>query len=155
MFDIYCDGKHVWNGVRPFLRDDFVDDDEEGEDDYDSDSNRIWDARIDLYYINSLGDKTDKATYHPRSHEFRPNRYLLSTSDGDKRPWTLNMSFLTTKSAETLVCTITFEPEKLLNHLHLNHTWDDQASMLSNDINLNGIVLNKELKRISGFYLMQ
>lgn len=165
MFDIYCNGKHVWNGVRPILNSDL------GNICYPGDDNLYDGSYIDATIIepfssNSLGDETDEATYHPFGHGFRVNKYLLSTDVNDTRTYTLNASLLTPKSRETLVLSVDIEPKQVLKDIENKTTWDNQEEMLARHIagcggveseacqwySLDKVVLDKKLKRCSGFY---
>ncbi|GFH50092.1 predicted protein [Chaetoceros tenuissimus] len=160
MFDIYCDGKHMWNGVRPIVNEEIGNISFPINDDYDdeSESSDIWIGAtyIELFFSNSLGDKTDEATYHPFSpNNSRPNRYLISTDAEDIRTWTINLSFLTEKSKETLVRSVDIRPDEILNHICMMSQWDDQESaLLESEEDLNGVILNEKVKRCSGFHWM-
>ena len=98
---------------------------------------------------NTLGDETDEATYHPVCYFIRPRRYLLSTNAEDTRTWTINLSFLTKKSAETLVVSWEFQPKELVSNT-LAHQWDNQERQLSKSEGCcKGVLLNKKVKRCS------
>ncbi|GFH55365.1 predicted protein [Chaetoceros tenuissimus] len=164
MFDIYCNGKHVWNGVKPILASDLGNICYPGDDD--DDENYIDATIIEPFSSNSLGDETDEATYHAFSHGFRVNKYLLSTDVNDTRTYTLNVSFLTPKSRETLVLSVDIEPQQVLKDIENKTTWDDQHEMFAEHIagcggveseesqwySLDKVLLDEKLKRCSGFY---
>ncbi|GFH55366.1 predicted protein [Chaetoceros tenuissimus] len=143
MFDIYCDGQNIWNGIRP------ISDDDIGCIYFDG--AQIKATRIPLLSSNTLGDQTDEATYHPSCYEYYPKRYLLSTNVEDTRTWRINLSFLTKKSSETLVMSWEFQPKEIMNLTYNKKSiWDDQETELSDSIgSYIGVVLNKKMKRCS------
>ena len=130
----------MWNGVcEPKIgRISFREDDNEDDE--------IEATRTLLVSNNTLGDQTDEATYHPVCHFVRPRRYLLSTNAEDARTWTINLSFLTKKSAETLVVSWEFQPKEVVN----NTLWDNQERKLSKSEGYcEGVLLNEKVKRCS------
>jgi len=123
MFDIYCEGKNVWSGVKP-LEKEF----------HGSSSFRVSDLGLnisqtcaDIDSSKTLGDKTDAATIHTTALGNPPPRYLLSTDANDKRNWTLNVSLLTAKSLETLLFNVYIVPHEIVKMIGKDNSWEKDS----------------------------
>ena len=144
IFDIYCDDRHKWSGVRPINRIDVGSVYNQNEH-----QEFMRCTSIDPFASKSLGDLTHSSTIHPMSHGRRAPNYLLSTAADDTRVWKFNVSLLTPTSKETLIMSVTLDVQATIKEITEEKGWEKDSGYSQIQ---NMKQMYKEDKHISEFY---
>ena len=110
IFDLHCDGKWIWSGIRPISKD------------YLDRSTGKKDGLLRIYPFseNTRGEVTDIESLPVLGSDEskRAGCFLLSTPFNDKHRFTLSASLASEVSAETLIHSVDFKPRSLCRSLY-------------------------------------
>ena len=109
VFDLHCDGKWIWSGIRPISKD-YIDRSTDKKDGL---------LRIYPFSENTRGETTDLESppIIGSDESKRAGCFLLSTPCDDHRIFSLSASLVSEVSAETLIHSVNFKPRSLCRSL--------------------------------------